>query len=315
LQIGHQRRSNPKYRFAKENIIDKKLHMKKGNLNSTGSKDKDIELDSSLLGQITTINGQWNRGAKACRDLGWPKGTDIAPATLKKYGFKNMSQFRNWRWYKGLGGGPIVDLGSHQIDIYSWFLGEAMPKSVMASGGVDYWKGHEWYDNVMAIFEFDSKAGPVRAFYQTLTTTGSGGYFERFMGVNGTLEISEDPRFFKAGRQPKLLHDKSWEPWIDSGLITKDPKPPKKKTGAVADSRSSPPLIPYTVSSDSFKDQMKLPYHAPHLANFFDAIRDSKVKLNCPAEIGYHTAVMVHKVNEAVEARKTLDFKKEDFHV
>ena len=45
-----------------------------------------------------------------------------------------MHQFRNWRWYKGKGGGPIVDLGSHQIDIYSWFLG-ANPSHVMASGG------------------------------------------------------------------------------------------------------------------------------------------------------------------------------------
>ena len=39
-----------------------------------------------------------------------------------------MHQFRNWRWYKGKGGGPIVDLGSHQIDIYSWFLG-ATPRT------------------------------------------------------------------------------------------------------------------------------------------------------------------------------------------
>ena len=64
-----------------------------------------------------------------------------------------MHQFRNWRWYKGLGGGPIVDLGSHQIDIFSWFL-EADPKSVMASGGTDYYdkKTHEWYDNGLAIY-------------------------------------------------------------------------------------------------------------------------------------------------------------------
>ncbi len=40
-----------------------------------------------------------------------------------------MEQFRNWRWYKKLGGGPIVDLGSHQIDIYAWFL-NALPKGV-----------------------------------------------------------------------------------------------------------------------------------------------------------------------------------------
>lgn len=310
LQIGHQRRSNPRYLYAKKNIIDKKFPMTMKNPKT----DKEETSDSTLLGRITTINGQWNRGAKACIDLGWPEGSEIDKKILKNYGFKDMKQFRNWRWYKGLGGGPIVDLGSHQIDIYSWFLGEAKPKSVMASGGIDYWSGHEWYDNVMAIYEFETKEGDrVRAFYQTLTTSGSGGYYERFMGINGTLEISEDPRFFKVGRQPKLLHDDNWNPWVESGLMAKLPKPEKK--AAVTDVRSSPPLIPYNLSTSSISEEIKLPYHAPHLANFFDAIRDKNVKLNCPAEVGYHTAVMVLKVNEAVKAGKTLEFDDKEFHV
>ncbi len=57
-----------------------------------------------------------------------------------------------------------------------------------------------------------------------------------------------------------------------------------------------------------------MPYHQPHLENFFDAVR-GKAKLNCPAEIGYETAVMVLKVNEAVEAAKRLEFKPEEFKV
>ena len=125
LQVGHQRRSNPRYIHSYEKLIK----------------------EAKLLGRITTINGQWNRSKIACIDLGTPKNAAIDQTTLKKYGFKSMQQFRNWRWYKGLGGGPIVDLGSHQIDIYSWFL-EANPNSVIASGGVDYWEGREWYDSV-----------------------------------------------------------------------------------------------------------------------------------------------------------------------
>jgi len=57
-------------------------------------------------------------------------------------------------------------------------------------------------------------------------------------------------------------------------------------------------------------------YHQPHLANFFDAIRsDGRVKLNCPAEVGYETAVAVLKVNEAVEAGRKLEFTPEEFKV
>ena len=49
-----------------------------------------------------------------------------------------MHQFRNWRWFKGLGGGPLSDLGAHQIDIFNWWLPARRTISVMASGGVDY---------------------------------------------------------------------------------------------------------------------------------------------------------------------------------
>ena len=83
-----------------------------------------------------------------------------------------------------------MDLGSHQIDIYSWFLG-AQPKSVIASGGIDYWKGRDWYDNVMAVYEYQTGQGTVRALYQTVTTNSCQGYFETFMGDEGTLVISE----------------------------------------------------------------------------------------------------------------------------
>ena len=55
-------------------------------------------------------------------------------------------------------------------------------------------------------------------------------------------------------------------------------------------------------------------YHQPHLENFFNAVR-GKEKLNCPAEIGYETAVAVLKVNQAVEAGRKLEFKADEFHV
>ena len=60
----------------------------------------------------------------------------------------------------------------------------------MASGGVDYWKDHEWYDNAIAIFEFPTEKGLVQASYETLTTNSSNGYYELFMGDEGTLLIS-----------------------------------------------------------------------------------------------------------------------------
>jgi hypothetical protein len=56
------------------------------------------------------------------------------------------------------------------------------------------------------------------------------------------------------------------------------------------------------------------PYHQPHLQNFFDSIRGT-AELNCPAEVGYETAVTVLKVNEAIDAKQRLSFRPEEFKI
>ena len=287
LQIGHQRRSHPRYLHCREKLL----------------------LEAGLLGRIVTVNGQWNRAVSP--DLGWPERYAIPEARLKQYGFKSMQQFRNWRWYKGLGGGPIVDLGSHQIDIFNWFLGTA-PSHVMGSGGNDYHDRatHEWYDTVMAIYEYDTKAGPARAYYQTQTTNGSQGYFENFMGDQGTLVISES----EANNPGLLYRDPNappWDEWIRKGYVSA-PKLQERKQGdaeAVLDVRES-------VSPDQHSVPVVLrdPYHQPHLQNFFDSIRGT-ARLNCPAEVGYETAVTVLKVNEAIDAKQRLSFRPEEFRI
>jgi len=289
LQIGHQRRSNPRYLHCYEKLLG----------------------EAKLLGRIVTVNGQWNRAVAA--DLGAPDRYVIPEARLKQYGFKDMHQFRNWRWYKGLGGGPIVDLGSHQIDIYNWFLG-SNPTRVMASGGLLYHdpKTHEWYDTVMAVYDYDTPAGPVKAYYQTQTTNGSQGYFENFMGDQGTLLISESELNY-AGRVYRDPNAPAWDQWVQKGYLTapkiQEVQEKAEESSAILDVRES-------ASPDEHKVPVVLrdPYHQPHLQNFFNAVR-GKAKLNCPAEIGYESAVTVIKVNEAIDAGVPLSFKPEDFKV
>jgi predicted dehydrogenase len=284
VQIGHQRRSNPRYLHSYNQLL-KKAH---------------------ILGRITTINGQWNRAVQA--DLGWPEKWAIKPQVLRRYGFKDMHQFRNWRWYKGLGGGPIVDLGSHQIDIYNWFL-DTTPKSVMASGGTDYYdkKNHEWYDTVLATYEYETEQGMVRAFYQTITTNSSYGYFERFMGDQGTLEISESASRGGVYREQTAP---LWDKWVEQGILNAPvEQQPVLQPGVVLDVRETvaPPKYEMPII---FND----PYHKPHLENFFNAIR-GKEKLNCDAEEGYQTAVTVLKVNEAVRSGQKVKFSAKEFIV
>jgi len=285
LQIGHQRRSNPRYLHCYNKLLK----------------------EAGILGRITTVNGQWNRSVQPTK--GFPKNKEIDEATLNKYGFKSMEQFCNWRWYKGLGGGPIVDLGSHQIDIYNWFLGVS-PKTVVASGGTDYYdkKDHEWYDNVMTVYTYDTPKGVVRAYYQTITTNSYQGYYEVFMGDQGSLLISESGSRGEAYREPTAPQ---WDEWVKKGYLLAPPekKEEKSDSGALVDVRESAAPDMYKIGV-VFKD----PYHKPHLENFFNAVR-GKEKLNCPAEVGYETAASVLKVNDAVEAGCKLEFKPEEFKV
>ena len=299
LQVGHQRRSNPRYQHARDRIVR----------------------DAKMLGRITNASGQWNRAVTD--DLGYPARYALSEAKLAEYGYANMHEFRNWRWFKRYAGGPISDLGAHQIDIFNWLLG-ANPISVIAGGGVDYYKNHEWYDNAIAIYEYATPAGPVRATYQVLTTTSAGGgYHEYFMGDEGALKISENPKYTKLYREARAPE---WDQWVDQGLILRPGsgegapvalKPwekPRPKFGgpskaATVDVRETAELSAWDIPVTLDKA-----IHQPHLENFFDAIRDG-TPLNCPADAAFASAVTVLRVNEAIAARTMLTFKPEEFVV
>jgi hypothetical protein len=125
------------------------------------------------------------------------------------------------------------------------------------------------------------------------------------MGDEGTLAISEASGRGGVYREPSAPE---WDKWVKLKYLSEPSKEEEKaESGAVLDPRETVPVAKYDLPV-----RMDKPYHQPHLENFFDAIR-GKAKLNCPAKVGYETAVTVLKVNEAVEADRKLDFEPEDF--
>ena len=279
LQIGHQRRSNPRYLFT----LNRLLH------------------EAQFCGRLTAAQAQWNRAVK--EDFGWPKKYEMPAGTLAKYGYKDMHQFRNWRWFKGLGGGPLSDLGSHQIDIFNWWLG-VMPKSVIASGGLDYYKNHDWPDNAMVIYEYPLAQGVARAFYQVQTTTSSGGgYFETFMGDDGTIKMSEDPSLCAIYREARATAV-SWDDLAQKGYV-------RARTSSAADAakvdvRETAQMAEYEIPVFFNK-----PPHQPHLENFFNAIRGT-AKLNCPGDDAFSSEYTIHKANEAVASQTRITITAEE---
>src|SRR5579862_2960010 len=278
LQIGHQRRSNPRYLFT----LNRLLH------------------EAQFCGRLTAVQGQWNRAVK--EDFGWPKKFEIPAPMLAKYGYKDMHQFRNWRWYKGLGGGPLSDLGAHQIDIFNWWL-DVTPKSVVASGGLDYFKNHDWYDNAMVIYEYPLAQGVARAFYQVQTTTSAGGgYFEMFMGDDGTIKMSEDPSICAIYREARA-DAVSWDDLAQKGYVR---AVQTSGDATKVDVRETAQLAQYEIPVFFNK-----PPHQPHLENFFNTIRGT-AKLNCPADEAFTSEYVIHKANEAVAAEKKILINNEE---
>mgnify|MGYP001496410314 CR=1 FL=1 len=282
LQIGHQRRSNPRYIFALNRLIK----------------------EARLCGRLTAANAQWNRAAS--KDFVVPKGAKpLTPEQLAQYGFGDMHQFLNWRWFKNLGGGPLSDLGAHQIDIFNWWFGQ-LPVSVMASGGADYYKNHEWYDNAMVIYEYALPEGTARAFYQVHTTTSAGGgYWEYFMGDEGSLKMSENPTLTTIFREK---HAPSWDELVRKNYLRAKQTPPSEavKDATKVDVRETAQLDSYEIPI-FFKKAI----HQPHLENFFNAIR-GEAKLNCPGDEAFESEYIIHKANEAIAARRTLEIDHKD---
>jgi predicted dehydrogenase len=304
LQIGHQRRSNARY------------HLLLDYVNKT-----------KACGRITNVAGCWNR-IKPLTVTSNPK-FDLDQATLRESGYGTMDCLLNWRWYRKFSGGPIADLGSHQVDVFHWVL-NTPPKSVMACGGSENYPKMEWYDNVTAIYEWDynwqGETRTVRGHYELLSTTSNGGYQEAFMGDEGTIIMSES--LGKGGiRREVTVPPAKWEEKLMEQMSEADrqknllaqaeaAKAETAKAIARKDEIRVGPTIPapgrYYPPLPGPKDPTT--EHMPHLTNFFDSIRGT-AKLNCPGEVGYETAVSILRVNDAVAAGRKLAFKPEEFKV
>jgi len=309
LQIGHQRRSNPRYLHLRNNCV----------------------LGDQIFGRLTHAYAQWNRAVS--KPYSWPDGSEIDDATLTKYGYDSMEEFRNWRWYKKYGGGPISDLGAHQIDLFNWIF-DARPTSVMASGGIDYYTKEnglfdiEHEDNVMAIYEYE-KPGEMtrRAYYQVLTTTSSQGFYEKFMGEYGTASISENPSINQAYREGAAP---SWDAYAAKGLIVKDPatvvnhhkfwQQPKTWPGPHLPSKWLGTKQITDVRESKGLDPWELPItldvrpHAPHIKVFFEAARaNDPAVVNCTVQDAFATCVTVLTAINSVRTGEKVKFKPDDF--
>ena len=189
-----------------------------------------------LLGDIKFIRAQWHRNNSFPGRDSWRKYPDQTPKVdrdeldnfdLTKFDYKDLRQLVDWRLYNETGGGLMAELGSHQLDASSIFLGKVKPLAVSGYGGKNFYgvKGvgskdkqddhREIFDQVFTTFEFpglyyyarddkgeivvrdgkavvDSPEDLVIVTYSSINTNRFEPYGETVFGSRGTLLMVEE---------------------------------------------------------------------------------------------------------------------------
>ena len=163
------------------------------------------------------------------------------PKAVEKYGYKTIKELTRWRLYDRTGGGLMAELGSHQLDASSIFLGKVHPLSVQGVGGKFFYgpgrNDRESDDSVFVTFEFPGpkhpKAGKggtdandiVVVTYSSINTNSFESYGECLMGSRGTMIVEEEREVYLF-KEPEPGKAKSGGK--DTGIAvtsTKDGKP------------------------------------------------------------------------------------------
>lgn len=188
VQVGHQRRYNPKYNLGMW-----------------------MTYDRGMLGRITHITAQWHRNNQWRRPM--PKDY-VLNEEEKKY-IPDFELHMNWRLFDEVSGGLYTELATHQTDIANWYL-KSVPTRVFSVAGLDYWKdGRTAHDNIVLVFEYDLKRSSpgfiqtksrttlmddstanrnytVRFVYTSILSNAKRGASELIQGDLGTLELTEN---------------------------------------------------------------------------------------------------------------------------
>jgi predicted dehydrogenase len=195
LAIGHQRHYSMLYAHAVE------------------------VLNQGILGDVKHIRALWHRNnarprldkdgkpmvdAKTKQPIykdGWypdihEEDRKALEGRVKQFGYKSMEELCRWRLYNRTGGGLMAELGSHQLDACSIFLGKVHPLAVSGVGGRYFYRDdREVDDHVFVTFEFPGKNYPkdkndiVVVTYSSISTNSFEPYGECVMGSQGTMIV------------------------------------------------------------------------------------------------------------------------------
>lgn len=324
LAIGHQRHYSMLYAYAFE------------------------VLQSGVLGDVKHIRALWHRnntwpeldkagntipdpetGGVKLRDS-WrkePSADDrkALEAEIKKHGYKSMEELVRWRLFNRTGGGLMAELGSHQLDACSIFLGKVHPLAVSGTGGKYFYKDdRECEDHVYCTFEFPGRnyydeAGKVKdkhdivvVNYSSINTNSFEPYGECVMGTRGTLITQEEqevmlyPAQGPAGGRATAVTvttAKTGQP-----VLSADPSPsgPSPAQTAGAQAIGGGPV------SRGYKEEME---HFAYCIRMREegASKEDRPKPRCHGRVAMADAIIALTSNQAMRKGQRIEFQPDWF--
>jgi predicted dehydrogenase len=234
-----------------------------------------------------------------------------------KYGYKSLDELIRWRLYNRTGAGLMAELGSHQLDACSIFLGKKHPMAVTGIGGTFFYTdGREADDHVFVTFEYpglDWKEGEkdkgdhVVVTYSSINTNRFEEYGEMIMGSRGTMIVEQEKEILlykEAGaaatsRSTSIAVEKSagGKPVIEASPSAGGPSAASSLGGlATAD------------PSRGYREELEHFAYCVRHGNASDPYEDKEHLPRCRGEVALADAVIALTSNLAMKQKRRIDF-------
>jgi predicted dehydrogenase len=319
-------------------------------------------LKAGTLGDIKHIRALWHRNNT------WPKlGPDGSPLVdektklpvlrdgwrpdvpkedrealegkIRQLGYKSMEELVRWRLYNRTGGGLMAELGSHQLDACSIFLGKVHPLAVSGFGGkIYYHDDREVDDHVFVTFEFpgpnyfkkDDKGNVARekdgkpvlgdrndvvvVTYSSINSNSFEKYGECVMGSQATLVVEEEQSvmlFPERNPNVKAVAGKPTSVGVTSAGGGKPASDSSGSTGALA------PAAAQALGEKSLGGTLSRGY-TEEMEHFAWCIRNFDYENNqpkCRPAVALADAVIALTSNLAIRNGTRIEFRPEWFEI
>ncbi|QDT37306.1 Gfo/Idh/MocA family protein [Stratiformator vulcanicus] len=307
-------------------------------------------VQQGLLGEIKFIRAQWHRNNSFPNRDSWVKLPDVIkkhPEDIKalednldviqEIGFETPEQFIEWRLFNNTGGGLMAELGSHQMDAASIFLGKVHPVAVQGFGGRNFYgiKGvgpkdkwddkREIDDQIFVTFEFpgdhyeEDQDDKCIVTYSSMSTNRFEPYGESVYGSRATLimKAEKDALLYKEASAGNNGGGPDQRLWVVNN--TKDGGPVLEAyetttSAATTSKQASPDDV-----SRGYREEMEhFAFAIRNQGEYYPGGKPLPPKqggLRCNGEVAMADAVMALTANLAMKHKRRIEFRPEWFEV